>query len=322
MTNRKNYVIVRLVKKGLFPKSIVSMELRLFIITLSLIILPRASFATMGAGVTSALSAATARTRTMSSVIPALVPMTNCTGLQFPSAPNGGLTYVNRNFGIHDINDLQFVVEIDNNTLPSSDLFIQLYDSNIDHSEQYFGIQTTGTVLFSRFGSSSSADVSAPSGSTVVSDGDPNNGEGATYVSLRRDFGSLPMGAYYVRMSRGSFDGTGDWFQYFITFPGGTEQYIGAIRFPRAVANVPASFQDGGGTWTEAWDNNDSVLTSVNLLHVRTWAVANHQTLPVSATSSYSAMPNSDTFAESVDGFVDNTIGNCTQRTHSPGNLW
>lgn len=67
----------------------------------------------------------------------------------------GGMTYVNWDFNTSDINTLEFEVKVNNNPGPSSDLFLQLYDGKIDGTDQYFGIQTTGRVLFSRFKTSS-----------------------------------------------------------------------------------------------------------------------------------------------------------------------
>lgn len=234
----------------------------------------------------------------------------------------GGMTYVNWNFKTSDIHSLKFDVDIDNNPGNQSDLYLQLYDASIDGSGQYFGIQTTGTVLFSKFGTANPNDASVPAGSTLAIDGNPFNGEGSTYISIRRGFGALPAGHYTVRMSRNNYDGTGDWFGYFVTFPGQAETYVGSIRFPRSNAAVAASFSDGGGTWTEAWDNNGASLFPVSLWHVHTAVIANGNILPYSAVSAYSSMPNSDISAESDGGLVDLILGGCTTRTHPAGTLW
>jgi len=252
---------------------------------------------------------------------PQPAPVTQCVPpFVFPPAPNGGMTYVNWHFNTPDIHALQFHVKIENNPGTKSDLFLQLYDGSIDGSGQYFGLQTTGLVLFSRFGTASPEDASVPSGSTLALDGNPNNGEGSTYISVRRNFGSLPSGTYSVRMTRDTYDGTGDWFKYYVTFPNASEQYIGAIRFPRATTSVPASFHDDGGTWTEFWDNNSTTLFPVPLWHVRTSIIANGGSAPRTATSNYSAMPNSDVYLE-TDGSVSHVFGGCTQRIHPPGLL-
>lgn len=241
--------------------------------------------------------------------------------LSFPPPPNAGMTYVNWHFNVPDLHTFEFEIYIDNNPGTTSNLFLQLYDANIDGSAQYFGLQTTGLALFSRFGTANPADTIVPIGSTLALDGNPNNGEGSTYVSVRRNLGSLPAGWYSVRITRSSYDGAGDWFAYYVTPPSGAEQYIGSIRFPRTNQNVPASFRDGGGTWTEFWDNNGSVLNPVPLWRVRTSVTANGVAAD-RAVSAYSAMPNSDIYAESPSGFVNHVLGGCTKRVHPAGSLW
>lgn len=139
---------------------------------------------------------------------------------------------------------------------------------------------------------------------------------------MRKEFGSLPVGTYLVKIKRDNYDGTGDWFKYYVTFPGGTEQYIGAIRFPRLNPSVPASFNNDGGTWTEFWDNNGATLNPVPEWNVSTKVRANGGMIPRTAVSKYSPMPNSDTYAESVGGFVNNTIGGCTVRVHGGTTPW
>ncbi|HSX23977.1 MAG TPA: hypothetical protein VLE74_02645 [Candidatus Saccharimonadales bacterium] len=236
----------------------------------------------------------------------------------FPStAQAGGMTYVNWSFGSSDINNLQHEIDILNDPGTSSHEFLQLYDAKIDNTGQYYGLQTTGTAIFSRFGTTDKSNVVTGPGSTVTA----GTNEGP-FVSLRHDFGSLPAGHYSTRMVRAKFDGAGDWFDYFVTFPGKSESYIGSIRFPRANPGTPASFQNGGSSWTEFWDNNDigGPLQAVPTWHVVVTVKAGGAT-PVSATSRYSVMPNSDVFADSADA-VHQVIGGSTARCHPAGSLW
>ena len=145
---------------------------------------------------------------------------------------------------------------------------------------------------------------------------------GAQYISLRHSFGNLPVGQYSVRMVRTNYDGTGDWFAYYVTFPGQAEQYIGSIRFPRPSAGTPASFRDGGGTWVEFWDNNGNTLYPVPLWHVNVDITGNSGLVPDTAISSYSTMPDSDVYAESPGAYVDFVVGASTARCHPAGYLW
>ena len=245
----------------------------------------------------------------------ACVPPTN-----YPPPGTGGMSYVNWHFNTaQNISSVQDTINIYNDPGNTSDEYLQLYDANIDNSGQYYGIQTTGLVLFSRWDTSDTSNVMPGPGSYVTN----GTETGSTYVSLRHDFGDLPVGQYTTNMVRANYDGTGDWFDYYVTFPGQSQQFIGAIRFPRANSGVPASFHDGGGTWTEFWDNNnDTTLYPVPLWHVSVKATANNSLIPTSANSSYSTMPNSDTYAESPGGYVDYVIGGSTPRCHPAGYLW
>jgi hypothetical protein len=243
----------------------------------------------------------------------------NCTvPTTYPAAPNGGMAYTNWYFDMSTpISSLQHTVVIDNNPGTSSQLFLQLYDGNIDGTGQYYGLQTSGLAIFSEFGTTNTSDVDPAPGATAVSG--TNEGD---FVSLRYNFGSLPAGTYTVTMERGSADGAADWFDYYVALPGKSKVLIGAILFPRANASVPASFSDGGGTWTEDFQNNGATLYPVPLWHVSVLVRANGTAIPDSAKSAYSAMPDSDQYAESNGGAVDQVIGGSTPRCHPAGWLW
>jgi hypothetical protein len=237
----------------------------------------------------------------------------------FPNAPNGALTYLNWYFTIPDINSVSHTVTSYNDSGNTSDIYLQLYDASIDGTGQYYGLQTTGMAIFSRFGTIDTSNIQAGPGATIT-----NGTNEGPYISLRYDFGSMPTGTYNTRMVRTSYDGLGDWFSYFVKVPErSSETYIGAIRFPRANASVPASFADGGGTWTEFWDNNGTTLLPVPTWHTAVLVTANGNTQPRYAMSSYSAMPNSDQYADvTTNGLVHQVIGGSTPRCHPAGQLW
>ena len=242
------------------------------------------------------------------------IPPTN-----YPSQPVGGMAYTNWHFDTsQSISSVQFKINIFNNPGNTSDEYLQLYDANIDNTGQYFGLQTTGLAIFSQWNTSDMSNIELGPGSY-----DTNGTEvGAQYISLRHSFGNLPVGQYSVRMVRTNYDGTGDWFAYYVTFPGQAEQYIGSIRFPRASAGTPASFRDGGGTWVEFWDNNGNTLYPVPLWHVNVDITGNSGLVPDTAISSYSTMPDSDVYAESPGAYVDFVVGASTARCHPAGYLW
>jgi hypothetical protein len=236
----------------------------------------------------------------------------------YPPPPVGGMAYTNWYFDLSTpIDSLQHTVTIYNNPGTSSEIYLQLYDGDIDGTGQYYGLQTSGLAIFSEFGTTNASDVDPAVGATVVT----GTNEGP-FVSLRYNFGSLPVGTYTVTMVRGSADGAADWFDYYVAPPGQTSTYIGAILFPRANASVPASFRDGGGSWTEDYQNNGTTLYPVPLWHVSVQVRANGTAVPDSARSTYSTMPNSDEYAESNGGAVDQVIGGSTPRCHPAGWLW
>ena len=238
----------------------------------------------------------------------------------YPPPPMGGMTYTNWYFDTsQSISSLQFTINIFNNPGNTSDEYLQLYDANIDNTGQYFGLQTTGTIIFSQWNTSDLSNIELGPGATEVN----GTETGSQFISLRYDAGDLPVGQYAVNMTRTNYDGTGDWFAYYVTFPGQAQQYIGSIRFPRANPSIPASFHDGGGSWTEFWDNNNNAtLYPVPLWHVNLEVRADNSLIPNSAISSYSTMPNSDIYAESSGGYVDFVIGGSTPRCHPAGYLW
>ncbi len=264
---------------------------------------------------------ATDPSTTSTTTTTAEAPPLSCTvPKSFPAtAQGGGMTYVNWNFNTPSINSLKHEIDIKNDPGANSNEYLQLYDANIDNTGQYYGLQTTGMAIFSRFGTVDKSNVVAGPGSTITS----GTNEGP-FISLRHQFGSsLPVGHYSTRMVRARFDGRGDWFDYFVTLPGKNESYIGSIRFPRANPNTPASYKDGGGTWTEFWDNNATgPLKKVPLWHTVVGASANGSVGPASAISKYSAMPNSDVYALAKSGPVDQIFGGLTPRCHPAGALW
>jgi hypothetical protein len=237
----------------------------------------------------------------------------------YPPPPVGGMTYTNWHFDTSQgISSLQFTINIFNDPGNTSDEYLQLYDGNIDNTGQYFGIQTTGTIIFSQWNTADLSNIELGPGATEVN----GTETGSQFISLRYAAGDLPVGQYTVNMTRTNYDGTGDWFAYYITFPGQAQRYIGSIRFPRASPSIAASFKDGGGSWTEFWNNNGTTLYPVPLWHVNLEVRADSGLVPNSAISSYSTMPDSDIYAESPGGYVDFVIGGSTSRCHAAGYLW
>jgi hypothetical protein len=223
------------------------------------------------------------------------------------------MTYANWRFGISPISEVRCTFHVDNDPGPKSDLYLQLYDASIDGTGTYHGVQTIDLAIFSRFGTVDLGEVRPAAGAYAVAGTD----EGP-FVSLRIAY-RLGTGSFASVLRRGEQDGDGDWFHWSLErldlAGAAAETPVGAIRFPRRQRQVPASFADGGGTWTEFWDNNGPVLYPVPLWSVRVDPpVANGGTPAEGVTLRYSRMPNSVIRWDADARQVVTTIGGDTER--------
>ena len=235
----------------------------------------------------------------------------------YPSAPNGGMTYANWYFYKSNISSITNAFFIYNDPGITSDLYLQLYDGKIDDISYYFGIQTTHLVIFSRFGTTDTSNIRTGPNASKVSGTNEGN-----FVSLKLNY-DVGTGGYVTQLKRAEFDGTGDWFDLYITKGDNLNSmtYVGGIRFPRRNSQTPAVFQDGGGSWIEFWDNNGNQLFPVPLWHVGLLPpVANEQWSPQAVNTNYSPMPNSDIYYDKKDHVLHMTIGASTPRCHP--NAW
>jgi len=237
----------------------------------------------------------------------------------YPHAPNGGLTYVNWFFGWNSISKVRSIINIKNTPDSNVTMFIQSYDANIDSTGQYFGIQSIGLAIASRWGNNDISNVRASKNSYVVTGIETKT----KYVSIRQKIGNLNIGTYTMTASRVDSDSVGDWFEYDLVRPDGNKINLGQLRFPRDNPSVPAGFKDGGGTWIEDADNNGyDVLYKVPKLKVSTKLIAEDTLLPVHVSSYYSKMPNSDISYNSNSDSVTQELGGDTNRCNSPGWLY
>lgn len=208
--------------------------------------------------------------------------------LPFPRTPDAGMTYANWRFGVPDIASVRSSFHIDNDPGPRSDLYLQLYDASIDGTGTYHGVQTINLALLSRWGTQDAGEVRpmAPDAYVVVRDDE------GPYVSLRMPF-AIGIGSFTTSLRRtGDGDAGGDWFEFAVG-RGPEETVVGAMRFPRRRPDVPATFADGGGSWTEYWDNCGPAVLPVPYWKVRIDPpVANGATPAEGVTFSYSRMPN------------------------------
>lgn len=225
-----------------------------------------------------------------------------------PPTPIGGMGYVDWSFpDAAKITSLTHQVKVLKAAAPGSDVYLQLYESMVGTTHQYYGLQTTsGRAIFSAFDLTDPKSIRLGPGSSKV----VGNDEGQ-YLSVRHDFGKLPVGLYKTEMRRAEPSGANDWFDYFVTFPSGKRSYIGGIRFPRVTPTVPLTFDTFGGSWVEFWDNNGDVFYPVPTWSVAVSATANNgKTLPKSVTTLYSAREDGASMPQSN---IRRTAGNFFQ---------
>lgn len=234
--------------------------------------------------------------------------------LRFPDPPEGGMTYANWRFGRPGLSRVRSSFHLDNDPGPDSHLYLQLYDAPIDGQPTYHGVQTSDLAIFSRFGTTDAGHVRPAAGATVVTGTD----EGP-YVSVRRPF-ALDVGSYWSELRRSGHQGDGDWFEYVVGRAGGAEPaaetVVGAIWFPRRRPESPATLADGGGSWTEFWDNNGPVLHPVPLWRLRLeLPTAEDGLTPEGVTFAYSRMPNADIGWDPAAAQVTFVLGADTRRS-------
>jgi hypothetical protein len=242
---------------------------------------------------------------------------------RFPDPPEGGMTYANWRFGRPGLSEVRSSFHLDNDPGPASHLYLQLYDAPIDGTAQYHGVQTIGLAIFSRFTTVDLDEVRPAPGAHRVAGTD----EGP-YVSVRLPL-ALPAGAYSASVRRLEPDGDGDWFGFEVALPsdgvaGGRDvRPVGAIRFPRRRTDRPATLADGGGTWTECWDNNGPVLHPVPLWRLRLEVPVADGDLPATgATLRYSRMPNGSMVWDGRARQLVTVIGGDTRRpSRTPSSL-
>jgi hypothetical protein len=243
-------------------------------------------------------------------------PPTPPAGQQF-----GGMTYTNWTFGgrLSSV-ETRFCVHQDPGA--NASMYYQFYDFKIDDTGNYHGIQATSDpahprmLIFSRFGTTDLTNVRVEPGSFTYA----GTNEGP-YVSLRRDF-PWAEGCYRFRVARAEADGERDWFDFYAAVEGQKEIKVGGVRFDRKVAGTPATYEDGGGSWVEAYDAATKTQADIPSSRVSWWLTANGGTAPTTAKTTYSKLTNSDVAYDAATKLVHHTTGGMTPRCHPAGPLF
>lgn len=235
------------------------------------------------------------------------------------------MTYTNWTFPVQRLDAVTVRTCFENDPGDATGIYFQTYDGSIDGGGAYFGLQV-GTLagrlaIFSRFGTVDPGDIRvAPDGLSEI-----GTYEGP-FVSVRHVY-AFGVGCHDVRVRRADADGAQDWFEMHVS-PADSAQwtYVGAIRFPRANAAVPAAHTSGGGSWTEFFTPTDNALT-FPYVHVSFAATANAGIAPTHAVSNYnnndgSPIPNANVWYDPGDKRVHHEFGGLTPQCHPAGQLF
>jgi hypothetical protein len=257
----------------------------------------------------------------------------------YPSPPSGAMQYLNYDISTSDINKVEAEFMLFSDTSGAEETYFQFYETDIDSSHQYFGIQTDATfgggqayeelLIFSKFlnrpGDASEYRLFGDATGLIGT----NEGD---YVSVRL-VTTLTSGQWYtVDVRRAEYEELtidsvaydGDWFDYYID-----DTRVFGIWFERDNAAVPASFGNIGASWTEYWaNNNNTTLYTVPEQEFRLRPLKFNDTLPYedsTITSAYTPMPNSNTYYQQGDnpyeGYIVLKFGEDTPRCHDAGVL-
>ncbi len=229
------------------------------------------------------------------------------------------MTYVNWDFGIPKLTSVKHTMCFLSPPSTTSGMYYQTYDFAIDGTGTYHGMQAAKgigqQVIFSRFGTVDLSNVRLGTGAAQY----PGTNEGPyVRILMKYPFG---IGCYTVRVSRAEASGEADWFDMYVGPEGGTETFVGGIKFPRATAGVGATILNGGGSWVEDYSTESSIF-NIPYTHITLKASAEANTKAIHANSNYSALPNSDIYYEAAKQLVHMELGYRTPRCTPAGQLF
>ena len=254
------------------------------------------------------------------------IPLTTSAQLAQTIPLPKGLTYVWWRFGVAEFEDFQIDITIHNDVGTRPGMYFQMYQGQIGDVGFYFGLQTDVSkpesggsgkgLIFSRWKTRDLADT------RPVSDGwTQSSGAEGDFVGIRRSY-AWTNHKYRLRLTKVDEDTKGFWYGLFVLdYETRTEDYIGALRFPRQGRS--AKIKDGGGTWTEVFSG---VSQASDLLQwhvsIEGCYVNNRKTRAIGANSDYSTVPNSDIYLDKKNQSIHFLIGDGVVRRHPKDRLF
>lgn len=254
------------------------------------------------------------------------IPLTTSTQLAQTLPLPKGLTYVWWRFGVAAFEDFQIDITIHNDIGTKPGMYFQMYQGQIGDVGFYFGLQTdvfkpqsSGSgkgLIFSRWKTRDLANTRPASDGWTQSAGTEGD-----FVGVRRKY-DWTNHKYRLRLTKVDEDRIGVWYGLFIMdYETRTEDYIGALRFPRQ--GKSAKIRDGGGTWTEIY-SGASQVSDLPKWHISIDGcyVNNRKIRAIEANSDYSSIPNTDIYLDPNSRSIHFLIGNGVIRRHPKGRLF
>ena len=138
----------------------------------------------------------------------------------------------------------------------------------------------------------------------------------------------MPLGVYTFTLERAEGDANGDWFELSVQYPGHTQPVeLGALRYARVNASTQMIIPDGGITWTEFFNSNNTNPLDLPVFDIRykfLQATNASGTVykPARAYNTYSEVKNTDIkLLNATTLEMQQTGGGTTQRCHQTGTI-
>jgi hypothetical protein len=267
---------------------------------------------------------------------------------------------------VEPMTTLEFDITIHSDPGIETGLYLSPFNGSIDGAKIYFGLQTNlNKPVDSQFGSGQVTNVGKGLLFSTWWTFDANDARVADetgfyqlgthegrFLGIRREYQWTP-GSYRLRLSRGDvgLDNASDWFDLSMQplqtrsanqlatrafgtqteplnrpAPVGDETWIGALRFNRTNAAIPATISSKGTGFVEVYSGAPRFV-DVPKWHIDLQAYGDGQRA-VSATSEYphfprdQRAPNADVHFNAEQDRVHMTFGADTQRRHEAGPLF
>jgi hypothetical protein len=209
-------------------------------------------------------------------------------------------------------------------------MYVAPFNGTIDGTLCYLGFQTNVTnnalgtatgkgLVFSRWNTLAPEDTRVAAGGFI----EVGTHEGE-FVGVRLNY-PWRQGDYSLTLERKEADGPRDWFELAITDAAAKTTVIGALRFPRSAATVPASIATDVTAFTEVYAGaTDFGKVPAWELEIATLAdskPAKTIALEYPAYPNNEKYPNTDGYYVKSQGAMHYTFGGLTEQCHAAGKL-